>query len=76
MLEIIHLLVFQLDIILKGIPLLLRLKIIVRYIQGKEHVPCVGALFPVAFTVGALCYLMVQIGRYFLYTFPPINTSV
>ena len=69
MLQIIHLFVFHLNIILEGVSLLLRLKIVICNVQGKKDISCVRALLPVPFAVRTLCYLMVQIGRYFLQIF-------
>ena len=45
--QIIHFLVFQFNIILKGISLLFCLKIVIRNIQGEKYIPGVSALFSV-----------------------------
>ena len=69
MFQIIHFFVFQLNIVFKGVSLLFGFKIVVCDIQREEYVSCISTLLSVALAVCTLCYLVVQIGRYFLQIF-------
>ena len=66
MLQIIHFFIFHLDIVFKGITLLFGFKIVICDIQCEEYISCISTLLSVALAVCTFCYLVVQIGRYFL----------
>ena len=66
MLQIVHFLVFQLDIVFQGISLLFRFKIIICDIQCEKYISGISALLSVSLAVCAFGYLVIQIGGNFL----------
>ena len=57
MLQIIHFLVFQFDIVFQGIPLFFGFEIIIRDVQGEKYISGISALLSVSLAVCALVIL-------------------